>query len=130
MIIGEIGDPSKNEVRPCKNIQHELKEKYPDEYLRDAKTGYFIDPKDLINAFNSAAKRNLEVIGFYHSHPNHEAYWSAEDHRAAMWAGGDEPSYPDAFHLVISVFDQEVKEMAVFGWDKDEKKFKKLDLAS
>lgn len=129
IILGDRGDPSQNEVRPCKNIQNELKEKYPDKYSRDADTGYFIDPKELITAFNDAAKRKLEVIGFYHSHPDHEAFWSEQDHRAAMWAGGDEPSYPGADHVVISIFHGEAKGAAVFAWNPESKHYERNDLA-
>ncbi|MBI4666672.1 MAG: M67 family metallopeptidase [Nitrospinae bacterium] len=123
VILGALGDYSKNEVRPCANIQHQLKEKYPELYTRDADTGYFMDPKDLKHAFEDAMKNGKTVIGFYHSHPGHEAYWSGEDHRAAMWAGSDEPSFPDASHVVISVYEDGVKGHAVFSWSPAEGRF-------
>lgn len=124
VIIGDAADPSKSEVISCTNIQHELKEKYPHLYSRDADTGYFIDPKELKAAFDRASKLKLAVIGFYHSHPNHDAYWSEEDNRAAMW--GDEPSFPGAFHVVISIYNGKAKGYAAFGWDADSKSFKNI----
>jgi len=117
IILGKVGDPSFNEVRPGTNIQQQLKEQYPHLYQRDADTGYFLDPKELMAAFTDAEKRELEVTGFYHSHPNHAPYWSDEDHRAAMWAGTGEPSYPDTYHVVISIYDGIVKGAAMFLWD-------------
>ncbi|MGK7344512.1 MAG: Mov34/MPN/PAD-1 family protein [Candidatus Nitrospinota bacterium M3_3B_026] len=128
VIIGDPEDPGANEVRPGKNIQAQLKEKYPDVYSRGADTGYFLDPRDLKAAFEEAAKRGLQVIGFYHSHPEHEAYWSEEDNRAAMWEGSDEPFYPDAVHVVISIFDGKAKGAAAFAWDNEEKRFTRHDL--
>jgi len=127
VIIGKTGDSSKNEVRPGTNIQAQLKERYPELYQRGADTGYFLDPKELRAAFEDAAARGLDVIGFYHSHPNHDAYWSEEDHRAAMWAGTDEPSFPDAVHVVISIFDGKVRGAAAFVWDERERRFIRHD---
>ncbi len=123
IIIGSATDPSSVEVRPCANIQHELKEKYPHLYQRDADTGYFVDPKELMTIFDEAARKKLDIVGFYHSHPNHEPYWSAEDHRAAMWAGTEEPSFPDAYHIVISIYDGAVKSYSMYMWDAGLKLF-------
>ncbi len=125
VIIGDLDDPAKNRVRPCANIQNKLKEKYPDTYERGADTGYFMDPKDVRLAFEDANSMGLEVIGFYHSHPDHDAYWSDEDHKAAMWAGTDEPSFPEASNVVISIKEGEVKDVAIFTWNADEKSFVK-----
>ena len=125
LIIGDLDDLSKTEVRPCANIQHLMKEKYPDQFQRDADTGYFMDPKEVRVAFEDAGKKQLQVIGFYHSHPNHDAYWSDEDHRAAMWAGTEEPSFPDAANIVISVYDGKVKGSAMFCWNDETKKFER-----
>lgn len=129
VIIGVHGDPSKNETRPCKNIQNELKDKYPGENLRSADTGYFMDPADVRAAFENAAKKKLDVIGFYHSHPDHEPYWSKEDHKASMWAGTCDPSFPDASNIVISVVDGVVKGAAIFCWDEEAKKHIRSDIA-
>lgn len=123
VVIGKIGDPESNEVRPGTNIQHELREKYPHLYSRDADTGYFLDPRELKTIFEEAGKRGLDIVGFYHSHPNHDPYWSQEDYRAAMWADSEEPSFPDAFNVVVSVYDGVVKGASVFVWDAAAKKF-------
>ena len=46
---------------------------------------YWIDPQDMLNAQRSARDRHLNVIGIYHSHPNHPAIPSECD-RLLAWA--------------------------------------------
>jgi proteasome lid subunit RPN8/RPN11 len=128
VVIGDINDPTKNQVRPCRNIQNEMKDKYPDLYERGADTGYFMDPKDVRQAFEDASKQKLAVIGFYHSHPDHEVYWSGEDYKAAMWAGTDEPSFPDASNIVVSVMQGKAERGAIFTWNETDKTFERTDI--
>lgn len=40
---------------------------------------YQISPKDQAKIFKEAEKENLEVLGFFHSHPLHEPFWSKAD---------------------------------------------------
>ena len=129
VVIGEKNDPTKNEARPCKNIQNEMREKQPEMFKRSADTGYFMDPHDVRKAFEDAKKNNLEVLGFYHSHPDHDIYWSQEDHRAAMWAGTDEPSFPDASNIIISVREGTATGAAIFMWDNESQTFERSDIA-
>jgi proteasome lid subunit RPN8/RPN11 len=46
---------------------------------------YNIDPKDLIRIQREGRERGEEIIGFYHSHPDHPAQWSQTDHADAHW---------------------------------------------
>ncbi len=39
---------------------------------------YNIDPRDLIRIQREGRDRGEDVIGFYHSHPDHPAQWSAD----------------------------------------------------
>jgi len=128
IIIGHKKDQGETEIRPCRNIQNQLKEKYPDLYERSADTGYFMDPADVRKAFEESGKNGLEVIGFYHSHPDHDVYWSSEDHKAAMWAGTDEPSFPGAINVVISVNRDGVQAIAAFVWSEEKHDFVKTGL--
>jgi proteasome lid subunit RPN8/RPN11 len=48
---------------------------------------YHIDPKELIAIQRGAAARDLGIVGFYHSHPDHPARWSATDLAEAHWLG-------------------------------------------
>jgi len=48
---------------------------------------YNIDPKDLIRIQREGRSRGEEIIGFYHSHPDHPARWSQTDFAEAHWFG-------------------------------------------
>jgi proteasome lid subunit RPN8/RPN11 len=51
------------------------------------KNRYNIDPKELVRIQREARERNEEIIGFYHSHPDHPAHWSETDLAEAHWFG-------------------------------------------
>ena len=46
---------------------------------------YYIDPKEVIDVQREAAQQELEIVGFYHSHPDHPAQWSPTDFAEAHW---------------------------------------------
>ena len=48
---------------------------------------YHIDERELIAAQKQARERGEDIIGFYHSHPDHPARWSATDLAEAHWLG-------------------------------------------
>jgi len=48
---------------------------------------YNIDPKELIRIQRQARERGEDVVGFYHSHPDHAARWSTTDLAEAHWIG-------------------------------------------
>jgi proteasome lid subunit RPN8/RPN11 len=48
---------------------------------------YNIDPKELVRIQRQARERNEDIIGFYHSHPDHPAEWSQTDLAEAHWFG-------------------------------------------
>lgn len=48
---------------------------------------YNIDPGELVRIQRQARERGLEIVGFYHSHPDHPAHWSATDLAEAHWVG-------------------------------------------
>jgi proteasome lid subunit RPN8/RPN11 len=48
---------------------------------------YQISPQELIRIQRDARQRELDIIGFYHSHPDHPARWSATDFAEAHWLG-------------------------------------------
>ncbi|MGA8208371.1 MAG: M67 family metallopeptidase [Candidatus Dormiibacterota bacterium] len=55
---------------------------------------YELDPRDIINADRDARELGLEVIGFYHTHPDHPARPSRLD---------TERAWPGYLYVVISV---------------------------
>ena len=48
---------------------------------------YHIAPQELIQAQREGRKRGLDIVGFYHSHPDHPAQWSTTDFAEAHWFG-------------------------------------------
>ena len=48
---------------------------------------YQIDPRQLARTQREAYERDEDVIGFYHSHPDDDAMWSASDLEEAHWIG-------------------------------------------
>ncbi len=48
---------------------------------------YNIAPGELIRIQREARGRGLDIVGFYHSHPDHPAQWSQTDFAEAHWLG-------------------------------------------
>ncbi len=48
---------------------------------------YHIDPRELVRIQRQGRERGLDIIGFYHSHPDHPAQWSQTDLAEAHWIG-------------------------------------------
>ncbi len=48
---------------------------------------YNIDPKELIRIQLDSREDGLDILGFYHSHPDHPAQWSKTDIAEAHWFG-------------------------------------------
>lgn len=55
--------------------------------LDSAHNRYKIEPGDLIRAQREGRARGLDIVGFYHSHPDHPAFWSPTDLAEAHWFG-------------------------------------------
>jgi len=48
---------------------------------------YNIDPKELVRIQRAGRERGEDIVGFYHSHPDHPARWSSTDLAEAHWFG-------------------------------------------
>src|SRR6266536_1659717 len=48
---------------------------------------YQISSADLFRAQREASAQGQEIVGFYHSHPDHPARWSSTDLAEAHWTG-------------------------------------------
>lgn len=48
---------------------------------------YNIDPKELVRIQREARERSEDIVGFYHSHPDHPPRWSPTDLAEAHWFG-------------------------------------------
>jgi [CysO sulfur-carrier protein]-S-L-cysteine hydrolase len=108
-------------VLRIRNIQNEMHAKDPERYPRTARTAYAGHPQDLRVALEAADAPGCALVAFYHSHPDHDSYFSAEDVAQATPFG--EPSYPDALQLVVSVYDREIRVIKAFAWSPSEETF-------
>ncbi|MBI2361333.1 MAG: M67 family metallopeptidase [Deltaproteobacteria bacterium] len=109
------------EVHRCKNIQNQLRALDPETYPRTAATAYAMDPKELEAVLQEAETRGARITAFYHSHPEHEAYFSAEDRAFAMPFG--EPTFPEAAQIVISIYNGTVRRISAYVWSEEKKDF-------
>jgi proteasome lid subunit RPN8/RPN11 len=98
----------------CRNAQNELHARDPARYPRDARTAYYIDPKDLLR-IGDLERQGFGVAVIYHSHVDAGAYFSDTDRRQAVVGG--EPAYPGAIYVVTSVMSGSVDAIAAFRWD-------------
>jgi proteasome lid subunit RPN8/RPN11 len=48
---------------------------------------YNIAPQELVKIQRRARGLGLDIVGFYHSHPDHPAQWSPTDFAEAHWLG-------------------------------------------
>ena len=121
IIIGKPGSEEDTVLYRCTNIQNKLHEQNPEMFVRDARTAFYIDPRELMRIIKEAENRGMNITTFYHSHPDHDAYFSEEDKRMALF--DNEPVYPDASYLVVSVRDGQINSQALFAWDPDQQDF-------
>jgi proteasome lid subunit RPN8/RPN11 len=48
---------------------------------------YNIDPRELVRIQREGCEHGEDIVGFYHSHPDHPARWSQTDLAEAHWLG-------------------------------------------
>ena len=124
VVLEKPGPSPERLLLPCRNIQNDLHAKDPDRHPRDARTAYYIDPKDLI-AIGRREAQGFRVLTIYHSHIDTGAYFSPTDRHNALVNG--EPAYPDASYVVLSVMGGRPVEASAFRWDPGARDFATLD---
>lgn len=102
------------EVLPMANIQNRLHREEPETHTRDARTAYCFDPLDMQRVLDAKERGGQALAAIYHSHPDHDSYFSETDSAAAAPFG--EPSYPGVVHLVFSVRQRRVADLKAFDW--------------
>lgn len=120
------GDQRSQTVHVCRNIQNQLHAEDPQQHPRDARTAYTIERSEFDSVVSTAKNKGEEIVAFYHSHVEHEAYFSVTDVEAQTVFG--EPEFPDALHIVISVMNKKTNDIKGFLWDKERKDFVTLDV--
>jgi len=103
-LLGHAGDPRRVvDSRRAKNTASE-----------DREHRYVVDPLALLHADNEARAKGLELIGIYHSHPNHPAAPSEFDRsRAAGWYS----------YLILRIADGEPEELTAWVFDEKTRGF-------
>jgi proteasome lid subunit RPN8/RPN11 len=75
---------------------------------------YQIDPLEHRAIEKECDAAGLEIVGYYHSHPDHASYASIRD---------TEQAWPDYYYLIVSCMKGQVKEGKAFtrsSWDSRE----------
>lgn len=121
MLLGRgVGDTkSVSEIVPLHNLRTEP-EKAQAILPLDApgkeseRNRFLIDPREQLRVEKSARERGLDVLGYYHSHPDHPARPSFYD-RDHAW-----PWYS---YVIVSVARGEAKEVASWVLSEDRSRF-------
>ena len=75
---------------------------------------YQIDPREHRAIEKDCDRAGLDIVGYYHSHPDHASYASIRD---------TEQAWPDYYYLIVSCMNGEVKEGKAFiraNWEAKE----------
>lgn len=86
----------------------EVVEAVPTRNAADQPTRFLIDPQDHFDAIRAARRRQLDVVGYYHSHPHSRAVPSATDLAEA--------NYPDHLSLIVGLRD-DPPELRLYRFD-------------
>jgi proteasome lid subunit RPN8/RPN11 len=92
--------------------------------VRSEQTRYEIDARELVRIQREARENGHEIVGFYHSHPDHPATWSATDLAEAHWIG--------CSYVIVSVNEGEAAEVRSFrlsGRLEEDKRFEVEDIS-
>ena len=81
---------------------------------------YQMDPQDHLRIEKDARARGLELLAYYHSHPDHPADASATD-LALSWEG--------MRYLIVAVHQGKAVDQRLWWRDPDSAAFRRLDLS-
>lgn len=119
-LVGEAGASAWEVVRYT-NVQDAMHARDPQRHPRTARTAYMIAPKELLALNRRMEEPGERLVILYHSHPDHDAYFSQEDLYFAAPMG--EPGYPGTVYMVVSVRNGNARMHRCFAWSEAEKEF-------
>jgi len=122
IVIGRRWVPKTYQVRQVRNIANQERQKDTSGFERDARTAYRMDDREVLRVLREADESGWDVVTFYHSHPDHDAYFSAMDRDRAL-AANQEPLWPGATYLVVSVREGRACDARYFVWDDAQRDF-------
>ncbi len=103
---------SRNEITDfavCKNLNTER-----------ARDRYELDPLSFNEADTAAREKNLDIVGIYHSHPDHPARPSETDRRRA---------WPNWGYLIMSIEKGALKDSTLWCFDEKTEQFAKREFS-
>lgn len=106
-----VGVPDEGLIRQARRLTNVEQEK--------PRVRYEVDPKEDMRLRKEIYETELDVLGYYHSHPNHPAQASVTDAGRA-WA-----SY---VYVIVSVHDGEPGDMNAFVAEQDRGPMKQIEL--
>jgi proteasome lid subunit RPN8/RPN11 len=92
----------------------------PITYPRGGERAFHMNEFDYVRVQRDAETVGAKVTGVYHSHVEAGAYFSEDDQESALQ---ELYPFPKVDHIVISVVDRAVKEVAAFRWLPEEGRF-------
>ena len=100
---------------------HHITEAHPTRNAtsEDLATRYLVDPLEFLDIQKWAEQRELDICGFYHSHPDHPSVPSEYDRKSA-WEG--------YLYLILSIKDGVFEKSSAWRLDPEEKLFKEVIL--
>jgi proteasome lid subunit RPN8/RPN11 len=108
-LLGHVGEPGRvQRSQRARNVATE-----------NRKRRYVIDPLELLHADEKARKEGLDLIGVYHSHPDHPAAPSEYDRsRAGTWFS----------YVILSIVGRQPKDATSWRFDEAAAKFDREDI--
>lgn len=79
VMLGQIGDDGVKRVQASVRCDNRR--------LDSLHNRYSIDPREVVHIQREARGKGQDIVGFYHSHPDHPARWSQTDLAEAHWTG-------------------------------------------
>ena len=107
-------------IHRCRNEMTRLHRQDPVTYPRGGERAFHMNEFDYVRVQRDAEATGARVTGVYHSHVEAGAYFSEDDQESAL---GELYPFPKVDHIVISVMDRAVKEVAAFRWIPAEGRF-------
>ncbi len=113
LILGRQAGALERVVR-CRNEMTRLHRHDPHAYPRDGREAFHMNEADVVAAQKLADAEGWVVTGVYHSHTDAGPYFSTLDQEFARQPGFP---FPGVRHIVISLLEGLVKEVAAFSPD-------------
>lgn len=114
-------------VHRCRNEMTRLHRRDPVAYPRGGREAFHMSERDYLRVLREAEVAGVRVTGVYHSHVDAGAYFSELDQEFALQ---DLFPFPEVHHLVVSIIDGVVKDVAAFRWVSEVGRFEGRTLAA